>query len=261
MNRKIVYGIVIVIIVAAALVLVYMNGNSGSNLNAYISTQVPQSQIAQLQTIALNNTLANKVGPGIVSPYPSPVNSVNVTLVGGKPAVIYVGGEYCPYCAITRWGLIIALMRFGNFSSLRYMASSPTDKFPNTPTYTFYNSTYASSLIAFLPAEEANRSDQPLQQLSPLQDAAALTYDPGGGIPFIDFGNKSVQVGIPPSVSPGYLAGLIWSQIITQIQDGNTTISQAVIGQANIFTAQICEINKNMPVSVCGQPYVKNIES
>lgn len=260
MNRKLAYGIVIAIIVAVALALVYMNSASGSNLDAYIGTPVPQSQINQLQAIALNNTLANRVGTGIVSPYPSPVNNKNVTIVDGKPAVIYVGADYCPYCAITRWGFIIALMRFGNFSSLHYMASSSSDKFPSTPTYTFYNSTYTSGLITFLSAEIENRNGSPLQQLSPLQNAVALAYDPSGGIPFVDFGNKSVQVGIPTSISPGYLKGLTWSQVIAQIQNSNTTISQAVLGQANIFTAQICEINGNVPAGVCSQPYIKKIE-
>lgn len=257
MNKKIVYAAVIIIIVVAAVSLVYLNGTSSSALDSYIGMSVPQSQMGQLQSIALNSTLANKVGSGIVTPYPSPINGTSVTIVDGKPAVIYVGAEYCPYCAITRWGLIIALMRFGNFSSLHYMLSSATDKFPNTPTFTLYNSTYTSGIISFLPAEIQNRTGAPLQNLSPLQNAAALEYDSGGGVPFIDFGNKSVQLGIPGSITPGFLDGKTWSQIISQIQQPNTTISQAVLGQANIFTAEICKIDNYTPASVCSQPYVK----
>ena len=220
---------------------------------------VPQPQIIQLQGIALNTTLANRVGTGIVTPYPSPVNGKNVTMVNGKPAVIYVGADYCPYCALTRWGLIIALMRFGTFNSLHYMLSSSTDKFPSTPTFTFYNSSYSSGMISFLPAEIADRSGAPLQTMSGLQNAAAVAYDAGGGVPFIDFGNKSVEVGIPGSISPGFLDGKSWAQIIAQIQQPNTTISQTVMGQANIFTAEICEINNFTPSSVCSQPYVTKI--
>ena len=259
MNRKMAYVVVVAVIVAAALSLAYLNGAAGSVLDSYIGMRVPQAQIAELQDIALNTTLSNKVVTGIVTPYPTPITGQNVTMVGGMPAVIYVGAEYCPYCAITRWGLTIALMRFGNFSSLHYMLSSSTDKFPNTPTFTFYNSTYYSSIISFLPAEIYNRTHAPLQSLSPLQNAAAVKYDNGGGVPFIDFGNKSVQVGIPGSISPGFLDGKSWSQIISQIQNPNTTISQAVMGQANIFTAQICEIDNYTPQSVCGQAYVKTI--
>lgn len=259
MNKKAIYAVVVIVIIAVAVSLVYINSTSGSALDSYIGMAVPQTQISQLQSIALNTTLANKVGAGIVTPYPSPINSNNVTMVNGKPAVIFVGADYCPYCALTRWGLIIALMRFGTINSLHYMLSSSTDKFPNTPTFTFYNSSYSSDIISFLPAEIANRSGAPLQTMSQLQNAAAVAYDPGGGVPFIDFGNKSVQVGIPSSISPGFLDGKNWAQIIAQMQEPNTTISQTVIGQANIFTAEICEINNFTPSSVCSQPYITKI--
>ncbi len=259
MNKKIVYVVAAIVVIAVAASLVYVNSTSGSSLDSYIGTAVPQSQMSQLQSMALNTTLANKVGGGIVTPYPSQINGTNITMVNGLPAVIFVGGDYCPYCALTRWGLIIALMRFGTFNSLHYMLSSSTDKFASTPTFTFYNSSYSSSLISFLPVEIANRSGNPLQTMSALQNAATVAYDAGGGIPFTDFGNRSVQVGVPSSISPGFLDGKTWAQIIAQAQQPNTTISQTVIGQANIFTAEICEINNFTPSSVCRQPYVAKI--
>ncbi|MGH3290263.1 MAG: DUF929 family protein, partial [Trebonia sp.] len=37
---------------------------------------------------------------------------------GGKPEVLYVGAEYCPYCAMENWPLIVALSRFGQFTGL-----------------------------------------------------------------------------------------------------------------------------------------------
>ncbi|HSR26568.1 MAG TPA: DUF929 family protein, partial [Candidatus Eisenbacteria bacterium] len=42
----------------------------------------------------------------------------------GRPEVLYVGAEYCPYCAAERWPLIVALSRFGTFSGVRAAASS-----------------------------------------------------------------------------------------------------------------------------------------
>ena len=32
---------------------------------------------------------------------------------GGKPEILYVGAEYCPYCAAERWAMVVALSRFG----------------------------------------------------------------------------------------------------------------------------------------------------
>ena len=39
---------------------------------------------------------------------------------GGKPEMLYIGAEYCPYCAAERWAMIVALSRFGTFSGLRH---------------------------------------------------------------------------------------------------------------------------------------------
>ncbi len=259
LNKKAVYGVILVAIIAVSLSVFYLNSISGSNLDRFIGQPVNQTQLTALQNIAGNATLANRVGPGIVYPYPSKISGKNVTLVGGKPTVIYVGAEYCPYCALTRWGFIIALMRFGSFQYLRYMASSSSDVFPSTPTFTFYNSTYGSSAISFLPTEIENRSGAQLQQLSQLQSAAALAYDTNEAIPFIDFGNQSVQIGIPQSTSPGTLRGMNWSQIIVQLSQPNSTVAQTIVGQANIFTAQICRMDNFTPASVCDQPYVKSI--
>ena len=253
--------IFIVAIIAGAGLLVYSNGNVGANLAKYDNTPVSQQQVLQLESIALNETLANRIGPGIVTPYPSKINGTNVTMVGGKPAVIYIGADFCPYCAITRWGLILALMRFGNFTNLHYMTSSATDSFANTATFTFYNSTYSSQLISFLGAETLTNVApyQPLQQPNQLETSAGQFYDPVGSIPFIDFGNKSVQIGAPASLSPGYIRGLDWGQVISALQDSNSTVAQSLIGDANVFTAQICAIDGDNPQSVCGQPYVKRI--
>ena len=35
----------------------------------------------------------------------------------GKPLVVYVGADYCPFCAAERWPLVAALERFGTFKT------------------------------------------------------------------------------------------------------------------------------------------------
>ena len=37
----------------------------------------------------------------------------------GKPLVVYIGAEYCPFCAAERWPMVVALSRFGTFSGLQ----------------------------------------------------------------------------------------------------------------------------------------------
>ena len=71
----------------------------------------------------------------------------------GKPIMLYVGAEYCPYCAAERWSMVVALNRFGSFSNLSIISSSSTDAYPNIPTFTFYKSSYSSPYITFQPVE------------------------------------------------------------------------------------------------------------
>ena len=231
-----------------------------------IGKQVSSSDMLALQQIANNNTLANKVGAGIVtfsagSNLPAKVTGTPF-IVNGKPEVLYVGADYCPYCAVMRWGLILALMRFGNFTGLSYMQSSPTDYAADTSTFSFTNSSYSSSLIHFDGVEIENRSGGsiPGVNLSTVQQLALNKYSSsGGGIPFLDIANSSVENGA--MISPVLVHGYTWSQIIRNLSVQNSEIAQGVVGSADVFTAYICASNStlNMTANACKQTYVKRI--
>ena len=249
---------VLVIVAVAALLWYNWSSSSGnSSLIKYDNVQVSSTDMANLESIASNMTLADQIGTGAIATYPARIHGKNLT-INGKPAVLYIGADYCPYCAAGRWGLAIALMRFGSISGLDYMTSSASDVYPSTPTFTFANTTYQSSYISFAAVETLTNTYQPLQTPAAWQTAAESTYDTGG-IPFIDFGNRSVQSGA--NFQPGLLDNHNWQYIISQISNPSTTLSQSVIGSADVFTAQICNIDNFTPASVCSAPYVKNILS
>ncbi len=260
-STKIIAVIVVVLLVAAVVVLNSSNGNT--SLISQDNQKVSQAQLTALYSIANNETIANRIGIGIVQGFPSNVSGSPI-MVGGKPTVLYMGAEYCPFCAATRWGLILALMRFGSFSGLEYMTSSATDVYASTPTFTFVNSTYQSQYINFITVELQNNTEAPLQVAQPWENQSIAKYDPvtpdcpyGECIPFIDFENKSVQLGSP--YSPGILwnTHYNWQQIINMLGNPNSTVALGIIGSANIFTAHICAIDNFTPASVCSQQYVK----
>ncbi len=256
-NRWIMIGAIVVILVAASIYWYYTTNNSGNSSRvAHINQPVPQSQMSQLQALALNNTLANKIGYGLVENPPQQTGSNVIMMVNGKPAVVYIGAEYCPFCAVTRWGFILALMRFGTLSSLHYMISNLSDYAPGTATFTFYNSSYQSQYISFISAEVETTQETPLQQITPLENAVQHKYS-NGGIPFIDFGNHSIQS--ETIISPALINAYNWTQIVAMLGQSNSTVSQAIIGSANEFTAQICAITNYTPSSTCSQPYVKQL--
>ena len=269
-NMKLAIGVIVVVAVVLALVYNYMQLTGVSSLASYDNDPVSIGTYLQLQSVATNMTLADQVGQGIAGQYPFQLPTrINGTpiVTDGKPTMIYIGAEYCPYCAVSRWGMVLALMRFGHFNTLHYMTSSATDVYKSTPTFTFYNSTYNSSYIDFQPVEETTNQGPPyavLQTPDALQNDTFYTYNPNGGIPFIDFGNRSIQSGA--SVYPSDIGSAIsvlpkydWAQIISMLNQTNTTVSQAVIGNANIYTAQLCEIDNFTPASVCSAPFVKQI--
>ncbi|MGC1183573.1 MAG: DUF929 family protein, partial [Candidatus Dormiibacterota bacterium] len=75
-------------------------------------------------------TLAAVGLPASVSP-PTKVTPIAST-AATDGAVVYVGAEFCPYCALQRWALLVALSKFGTFTNLsNAVYSSSTDIYPH----------------------------------------------------------------------------------------------------------------------------------
>jgi hypothetical protein len=189
------------------------------------------------------------VGKGTLTSPPKTVNDTANT-AGGKPQVLFVGAEYCPYCAAERWAIVQALSRFGTFSGLKTIHSSRTDTFPNTATFTFYGATYTSSTIAFTGREVETVSGAQLE--SPTQAETALwhkyTGNPGS-FPFLDVAGRYVVTG--PSYDPAVLKGLTDQQIAAALADPTSPVAKAIDGTANVLTAAICKTTNGQPAAVC----------
>jgi hypothetical protein len=185
----------------------------------------------------------------------------------GLPEVLYIGAEYCPYCAYTRWALLVALSRFGSFSNLHTIRSSVTETAgPNIATFSFARGfKYTSKYLVFTPRELQtnylkNGNYAPLQTLSKAQSKAFTSLDSNLGYPFVDFSGTTAVVGMSQA-APGPLVGLDWSQIAHDLTQKNSTQAQMVLGGANDYTAAICQITKGKPASVCGSSVIKTQET
>jgi hypothetical protein len=170
----------------------------------------------------------------------------------------FIGGEFCSYCASTRWGLIVALARFGAFNKLYDMSSSASDLDPNTPTFTFCMSTYTSSHLVFTGYEIAGPTGQPHMKTPERITKLYGTYDPGGGFPFADFGNKMFLAG--SSFDPGALAGLTRDEIAANLTDVHDSFTQAIVTEANYVSAGICSVDGSSPARICNSPGVAAAE-
>lgn len=270
-NKKMLYaavGIVIVVVVVA-LVWISLSGGKGSSsgtLASYDNMPVPASLMSKF---SVSNNVSKAIGLGAAYPIGSQYSSIRVInnatplMAAGKPEVLYIGADYCPFCAAQRWALIMALSRFGSFSGLQYMTSSPTDGDPNTATFTFSNASYSSPYVTFVAVETTKNKlvngTYPLLQVpNASENTTFTTYNPNGSIPFVDFGNKTVEIGA--TYDPSILDGKNWSQIASQLNNTSSEEAQGIIGSANLLTAQICNMDGNQPQSVCGQLYIQSLE-
>jgi Domain of unknown function (DUF929) len=266
-------SVVVVLAIVVAFVVIKLNtkaaadnspnGPTGAALASVVSTvtSVPPSAL---------DTVAD--GSGSVTAKPTTISGAALT-ANGKPEMLYVGAEYCPYCAAERWAMIVALSRFGTFSGLATVHSAAAngagqaEPFPNTPTWTFANAKYTSKYLTFSSVEETTNIPDPstgsyttLQTPTKAQEALVTKYDTtgGGAIPFVDFGNKYMISGV--SYSPQVLAGLSWATIASDLSNPNSAVAKGVDGTANYITAAICQLTGNQPASACTTT-VKSLES
>jgi thiol-disulfide isomerase/thioredoxin len=217
------------------------------------------STLSQVLTIidGLNAPADYAVGTGGAQNLLQPLGG-SPLVANGKPLILYVGAEYCPYCAAMRWPLVIALARFGTWSDLVLTASSPSDVFPNTPTFSFYHATYSSSYFTLQTVEVQDLNKKPLQSPSAEQSSLLKQLDSKGGIPFFVFANNFALNG--STYSPGDLANLNALELATGLLDPSTKPSQDILGSANLLTAALCVISHQTPANVCANPAIQAIK-
>jgi chitodextrinase len=168
----------------------------------------------------------------------------------GIPILVYVGADYCPYCAIQRWSLIMALMRFGNFTGLEYMTSALDDG--DYATFTFSNSTYHSNYLVFQPFELYNRTGVQVANL-PANYTSTFQQYGESSFPFLNFADAYYVSG--SILDPSILGTMNQTQVISAILAGNPAGSE-IRQAANLITAVICETTGNKPSSVCDNPSI-----
>jgi hypothetical protein len=249
-------GVVVVVVAIIATVVVF--GLMKDDKSAAKTTAAGASLQKTLATIP--DTTYNSTSVVLPTTPPKVLSGASPMTEGGKPRVLYVGAEYCPFCAAERWAMVSALSRFGTFENLGQTASSHTDQFPDTPTLSFHGSSYTSKYLAFKGYEtQSNQisgtSYAALDKLSTADGTLFDKYDfppyfdSQGAIPFVDFGGKYGSQGA--TYSPQLFSGLTHQKVAEEITDPSTDISKSVIGTANVFTAAICQLTKQQPSAVC----------
>src|SRR5258707_5986927 len=255
-------AVVIAIVLTFVFIKLGNNSSSGGSASSTTGTALPASVVNNVTGVP-PGTL-NTVGIGSLSGG-LPIKAISGTRLtsGGKPQMLYIGAEFCPYCAAMRWSMAVALSRFGTLGPLTGIHSAPAPEvFPNTATLTFRAQKYSSPYLTFTAIEHQKVNHQTLQPVSKAQEALWVKYgstSQGPGYPFIDFGNKTVITG--PLFTPQVLQGLTWAQVASKLKNPNDPVAQAVDGAANYVTASICKMTGDKPGTVCTAAPIKTIEA
>jgi hypothetical protein len=265
-NRLLAIGAVIAVVVIVV-VVVAVGLSSGGGGSSVARQPAPPAAVAKVENIPLSTLIAASarqpvdIGakPAVGGPPPVPAGAPATT-----PVALYIGAEFCPYCAALRWPLVIALSKFGTFSNLSQTHSAVRDG--NIGTWSFYGSTYTSRYITFDPLELYTNQPsggyyKPLEanQLSQAQNALwqantnAYVTNRQEGFPFFDFAGKFVLMNAPYPVT--LVEGRSFSSILAEVGDNTSAVGLTINSSAASLIKNMCNaLGGNAPSSVCQAP-------
>jgi len=239
-------AITAVLAIVVALVVVKL---TASPAHRTASESTAPATVARQVTTVPAATLA-QVSPGQAVTLLEKVNKPGPLLrINGKPAVVFVSEESCPFCAAERWALAVALSQFGTWSQLGITKSSATDIYPNTATLSFRTARYRSADLMLNTTELTDNVGHPLQPQTALDARLIASYDvppyvnsvdQSGAVPFLDIGNQYILAGA--QYNPQVLAGLSATQIASQLATPSSPVAQAIDGAAKVIVAAIDQV-------------------
>jgi Domain of unknown function (DUF929) len=250
-RRMLIMGGAVVAVIALVVGFIVVRSNqkppaaAGSATNAQIVKDLASVSTTTFDSVGKGNAAGLKAISG------QPELTKN-----GKPEVLYIGGEFCPYCAAERWAIATALSRFGSLSATKLIHSSPTDVYPNTPTLSFAGSSYTSNYLAFSPVEWYGPVDGQVLQQPTAQQTALFNQYSGNAFPFLDIANR-YTLAVGAQYNAADLAGLNWSQIAADVKNPSSTVAKDIDGAANVITAALCKVTNGQPGNVCSSAGVK----
>lgn len=251
-------------IIGALVAIKVTRDDSTSGSGTAISVDPAPTAVVDQVTSVPKDVLAT-IGKGNTTTLPHAVKGAALTK-DGKPEILYVGAEYCPFCAGERWALVQALSRFGTFDNLKITQSTngeSTADIRKLHTFSFRDAKYTSDYVNFTGVETqtsdtASGAPKALHSMSDAQQKLYDAYNAGGGIPFLDFANKYASSGASFDVS--VIHGMTWQQIAAALDNPDSDVAKSINGAANVLTATICDVSGNKPADVCGTPTITAIQ-
>jgi len=221
---------------------------------------IPAKLVAKVEGVPVRMLVAaaHLAKPGDITPAEALPAKTKLLTSGGKPEILYIGAEFCPFCGGERWAMVMALSKFGTFTGLHGTSSSALDVDPSTPTFTFYKSSFTSKYLAFVPVEtETNVDGTALQSPTNAEQALIIKWDVAPytpepySIPFVYMAGKYVLTGTQYDASA--LSGMKFTKAISYITSTGNATSRGAEAAAGYLVGEICALTHRQPPSVCSE--------
>jgi hypothetical protein len=244
-----------VLAVVVALVAVKLTSTPA----ALVASESPASSVVVRQVTTVPAAVLTRVSSGqemMITPLRAVKTSGPPLSIGGKPAIVFVSEESCPFCAAERWSLAVALSHFGIWSHLGTTTSSATDVYPDTATLSFRTAHFQSTELTLRTTELTDNAGRPLQAQTSLDTSLIGTFDvppyvnsadQSGAVPFLDIANRYVLAGA--QYDPQVLAGLSAAQIASQLSNPASPVAAAIDGSARVIVAAINQVLRDQAAS------------
>ena len=266
-----------VVVVVAVIIAVSLTGttkkpkaSAGSAGSVGGQYDIPANLVARVEGVPAKTLVAAAAAvpwsawsapkPGDATP-PQALPAGNKALMdGGKPEIVYIASEYCPFCAAQRWALVMALSKFGTFSGLHGTSSSSTDVNPSTPTFTFYGSKFTSKYVSFVPVETETNTGAKLEAPTPAEVSLLDKWDAppyvsssqqSGSIPFLYMSGRYVQIGA--QYDAGALSGMQFAKAATYLTSNANATAKGAMAAAGYLVGDLCALTRGQPAPVCSQ--------
>ena len=251
-RRNLMAGGAVAVVVAVVAVVVAIGLSSSSTNKAAPRTALTAAQEARLTTVPVSTLVAasgTAAGSSLIPVYEidsSPYTS------GGKPAILYIGAEFCPICATERWPMVVALSQFGTFHNLSQTRSAVRDG--NLATVTFYGSTYTSQYLSFHPVEVTTNapkgnSYEPLEKPTPAEVRIWTGVLGSETFPFVYMGGRYVLNTYQYPAT--FIQGLNFAQIEAAVGNNSSQVGASIDAAAAAMVKYICGITGQQPAATC----------
>jgi len=235
------------VVIAVVIILVVIASTTGAGHKAASTTSAAPASVSGPVT-SVPATVFDQVGAGTASSSAAEALTGSALTADGKPRVLYVGAEWCPYCAAERWPLAVALSRFGTLSGLGVTHSDPNDSPSNIPTLSFADATFTSDYLSFSGNEIQDNNRKTVKTLDAADQALFDPHGTGGSFPYL---NVTGTFQFSAQYDPTLLTGLSQEEIAAELSNPNSNVTKAIVGAANVLTAAICKATNDRPADVC----------